>query len=76
MNAAGNGGCCTALVESCNGEGIFYGEFLAPAVDPVEGAKDEPMWIGRKDKYRPPRPEKDIEQVFDKSPEPEEPVED
>lgn len=76
MNAAGNGGCCTALVESCNGEGIFYGEYLAPAVDPVEGAKDEPMWIGRNDKYRPPRPEKDIEEVFDRSPRPEEPVED
>jgi len=81
MNAAGNGGCCASMGEGCDGNGIFYGEFFAPFKPEIEEAQptetdvveDEPMWIGRIENYRPPRPQKDIENVFKHE---EEPVED
>jgi hypothetical protein len=55
MNAAGNGGCCASLTEGCDGNGIFYGDYIAPQTE--EATADEPMWIGRTENYRPPRPE-------------------
>jgi hypothetical protein len=57
-NADGESGYCASLAEGCDGNGIFYGEYVA--------STDEPMWIGRKENYRPPRPQKDIENVFAK----------
>jgi hypothetical protein len=62
MNASSNGGCCTSLAEGCDGNGIFYGEYIAPK---EEVFNDEPMWIGRKENYRPPRPVEEDEPVED-----------
>ena len=58
---AGNGGCCTALAEGCDGEGVYYAEFFSQnsTVEPVPVTPQEdeaqPVFIGDDEESRPQR---------------------